>query len=361
MTEAPSSGSPSGRDDPLIPCDRLCRSTVRPEDTFDAFWDASAEVYDIAIPDLETERKRGLDAAAWRLDNLVFVKADLSPNSCSRSRKRVQDCNMNFLQLSVGEGAPESRLIVGDTIYSTTGAGAYLTDFAQPHTESAGNDDYIAVFIPYEAIGYDPARHQPFLVLPEETAAGRVLTDAWKSMCSRLDSIRESEANAVAAGLCGLVRGLMLRDGQMEETRECVKEARVRAMHSFLETNLRNPDLGMDELRANFGASRSTIFRDFAPSGGLDRYILRRRLERAYLDLADTPATRGRITQVAEAWGFASMSHFYRVFRSEFGCAPGDVIAKEAESHAAGCDDPSGLVSSLPITSWLSHISNGAP
>lgn len=356
MTEAPFAKNPGGRDDPLIPCERLCREAMRPEDTFDSFWDLSADVYDVAIPDLAEVRQKGVEAASWRLDNLVFVEAELPPNTCTRTPQRVQTCELNFLQLSVETGSPDSRLVMGDTIHILSGTGAYLSDFAHPHTESNGNDDYLAVFIPYEAVGYEPGRHEPFLFLSEETAAGRVLTDAWNSLCGRLDSIRESEAPAVAAGLCGLVRGLMLRDGQVEETKETVKEARIRAVRSFIEGNLRSPDLGMDDIRANFGASRSTLFRDFAPSGGLDRYILRRRLERAYLDLTDVPATRGRITQVAENWGFSSMSHFYRVFRAEFGCAPGDVMSTEVEAHMLGDTALQERRETLAITTWLQSI-----
>lgn len=356
MTEAFFAKNPGGRDDPLIPCERLCRETMRPEDTFDSFWDLSAGVYDITVPDLAEVRQKGVEAATWRLDNLVFIEAGLPPNTCTRSHQRIQNCELNFLQLGIEEGSPDSRLVVGDMIHNLSGKGAYLSDISYPHTESNGNDHYLAVFIPYEAVGYEPGCHQPFLFLSEETAAGRVLTDAWNSLCGRLDTIRESEAAAVAAGLCGLVQGLMLRDGQVEETKETVKEARIRAVRSFIEGNLRNPELGMDDIRANFGASRSTLFRDFAPSGGLDRYILRRRLERAYLDLTDLPGTRGRITQVAETWGFSSMSHFYRVFRAEFGCAPGDVMLTEAEAHMLGTASPSDRRETLSITSWLQSI-----
>jgi AraC-like DNA-binding protein len=357
----PAKRNQTGRDDPVIRCHRLTPGTMKPEDTFDEFWDASAEVYDATIPDLPEARKRGVEAATWRLDNLVFVGAELSAFTCSRSRQRVRDCDMGFIQLSIGEGAADGRLVVGDTVYTTAQNGAYLNDFSAAHTEIAGTDDYLAVFIPHAAVGYDPARHAPFMFLNENTAAGRLLTDAWNSVSRRLDSVRESEARALAAGLCGLVRGLMLRDGQFEETKETVKEARIRVMRGFIEANLRRPDLGIADLTANFGASRSTIFRDFSPSGGLDRYMMRRRLERAYVDLTDQPPTRGRITQVAESWGFQSMSHFYRAFRAEFGCAPGDVMSNEAVARITGCDEQSSQSSSLPVTSWLQRIGSGEP
>jgi len=56
----------------------------------------------------------------------------------------------------------------------------------------------------------------------------------------------------------------------------------------------------------------------------LERYILRRRLERCRSALEDPLQAQRMIGEIAFSWGFSDHSHFTRRFRSEFGMTPGD-------------------------------------
>jgi AraC-like DNA-binding protein len=346
----------ASREDPLIPSCALAANETPPDQAVDVFWNAPAGLADLKIPAIEEKRKRGAEATAWRLDNLILVNAQLGPEIYARSRPRLYGCSFDFIQLSIAKEVPDCRCVVGDTIYLANAKGAYLSDLSRKHTEVSGAEDCFLTYIPHAAIGYDPTLDPPWMFIDEATPAGHMLTDALISLRNQLGHIRESEARALAAGLCGLVKGLMLNVGKGGEARETVKAARLRLLRGFLETNLHKPDLGIGDITDNFGVSRSTVFRDFAPDGGLDRYILRRRLERAYIDLTDQPATRGRITQVAESWGFQSMSHFYRVFRAEFGCAPGDAMLRAQRRFSSNAIQSLGRSGCAQVISWMQHI-----
>jgi AraC-like DNA-binding protein len=342
----------AGRKDPLIPRDWLETEGGRPEDKFDEYWDHCTNLVDIASLD-PAYRKLGVEVATWRLDNVILCETKLSPHTVSRTRKRVHNCDMRFVQLSIGNFDPGYRLIYGNRIFSDF-CGVALYDFAQPHTEviSVPEECFLA-YIPHAALGYEPSLHGPCIQLDVATPAGRLVQDAMVGLREEVAKIRESEAPALAAGLCGLVSGLMLRGGQGEDAVTRVKAARTRVMRDFIEANLRDPELGIAKVSTSVGASRSTIYRDFSPEGGLDHYILRRRLQRAYIDLVDQPATRGRITQVAESWGFQSMSHFYRQFRAEFGCVPGDVAPTGLIGSPEDDDDPKNRSGLRTFLSWM--------
>jgi AraC-like DNA-binding protein len=106
-------------------------------------------------------------------------------------------------------------------------------------------------------------------------------------------------------------------------------------MRRHLDEHLDNPELGVASLCAAFGASRATIYRGFADEGGVARYVTRRRLERAYRDLAGAPPDRGRVRRVAERWGFACPYHFSRAFRRQFDLWPSEVF-EAARTDAVG-------------------------
>jgi AraC-like DNA-binding protein len=120
-------------------------------------------------------------------------------------------------------------------------------------------------------------------------------------------------------------------------------------MRRYIERNLRDPALDSDCLRRNLGASRATVYRDFAADGGVAHYIMDRRLERALSDLVQQTPMRGLVTAVAQDWHFDSVSHFSQRFRQKFGVSPSDMVAlaaptAEAESGApragAGAPEP---------------------
>ena len=54
----------------------------------------------------------------------------------------------------------------------------------------------------------------------------------------------------------------------------------------------------------------------------LERYIVRRRLDRCRLALEDPAQAHRMIGDIAFSWGFSELSHFCRRFKTEFGCTP---------------------------------------
>jgi AraC-like DNA-binding protein len=92
----------------------------------------------------------------------------------------------------------------------------------------------------------------------------------------------------------------------------------------YIERNLTSRTLTPASVADAIHVSRSTLYRMFEASGGVNRYIVRARLDRAWRDLSGPGRVR-RISEVAFGLGFQSDAHFCRVFRRAFGVTPGQI------------------------------------
>lgn len=91
----------------------------------------------------------------------------------------------------------------------------------------------------------------------------------------------------------------------------------------LIDRELFNPNLSVEHLMAALGVSRTTLFRAFTETGGVNHYIKQRRLQKARVALLRRVGHRPTIEEIAHEHGFVSGPHFSRSFRDFFGEAPG--------------------------------------
>ena len=314
---------------PGIPFEQLDPDAMAPEDRFDVFFDLSSELYDLFV-DVKASRSEGVLARYWQLGDLVFSDAKIGPAAVRRTKRHISLDGADHVLLHIAPGKA-SHLAFGDRVETLAGNAYHLTDMSREHTEISGPSSYCSVLLPHAAIGYDPAVQPPYMRADLETPQGRVLHAAFGGLHDRLPRLGASEAAGMAQAFSGVVRGSFLETAVDERAMSQYQAARSKAMRDFIDARLCDPDLGFSMVSQNFGVSRATIFRDFAADGGLEHYIYNRRLEKAYIDLADGPARRGRVTEVAERWCFSSNGHFCRRFRAAFGCQPGEILNLDAK------------------------------
>ena len=99
---------------------------------------------------------------------------------------------------------------------------------------------------------------------------------------------------------------------------------RERAL-AFIRRNLADPRLDADLVAGACRVSRRTLYRIFAPEGGVAAQVRRARLERARAMLLAHPDRP--VGAIATRCGFDSESGFHRAFRGEFGLTPGQCRA----------------------------------
>lgn len=274
--------------------------------------------------------------SAARVDTLVVSRFASRAHVAVRPEPLVRRSPARFVKLRLYERGG-ARLLHGSESHALGPGAVHVVDHSRSWSACNADHAQLAVFVPHTLLGFEAARQPLCTSLPLGEARGAILADAIRSLDARLPALTAAEAPFVAAGFAGLVRGL-LGGGVDDPADAATGAARARAMRAYIERHLRDPDLGADHLCSAFATARATVYRAFADEGGVARYLVRRRLERAHLDLADAVPARGVVQRVAEGWGFHSVSHFSQAFQAQFGLRPSEVVGV---AHAAAAPPPS--------------------
>ena len=265
-----------------------------------------------------------VSSTGWALEDLTLTELSFSPSSY---RRRADDGRV--LVRLYREGRAQG--VLGDTEFATAPGEIHVFDQAATcHGSTIGRQSMKSIFLPHCAVGYLSGSHPAHIRVRPDTAIGRVLQSSIELLFNELPYADRSEASRLAAGVSGVIRGLLLSDSRGANDSTDFHAARRQAMRRFLEQHLAERELGIEKLCAAVFVSRATVYRDFAEEGGVARFVTRCRLERAFHDLATGVAERGRVRRVAERWGFASQYHFSRLFRQQFHVAPSEVVASTA-------------------------------
>ena len=136
-------------------------------------------------------------------------------------------------------------------------------------------------------------------------------------------SPRADDASVVVESILMLARTALERPPEPAAPAGMAGDPEMLAAARLIEERLLDPDLDAGSLMHALGLSRSSLYRAFQPVGGVQAYIRQRRLEHARDLLMRRTGPRPTVSEVAQACGFASDSHFSRAFRKAFGSSPG--------------------------------------
>jgi AraC-like DNA-binding protein len=158
------------------------------------------------------------------------------------------------------------------------------------------------------------------------------------------------EAASIASASLALVASCL---AGFADGRASVPQAEVKAplllARRFIDEHLASPDLGLAMLAQGLGMSRSTLFRLFEPFGGVARYILHRRMTRAFHQVVSNRYDARRIGEIAHSVGIANEASFSRAFRRTFGVSPREARLMARPPAIAPADMP-------VFHSWLQDL-----
>lgn len=294
---------------------------VAPEERFRAWLDYMSPVHEIRPLQQPPLASPTVSSRGWDVDGLLVTDLAFTPIKF----RRRPDAGRILVRLYQ---SGHSRGVLGREAYSTAPGEIHVFDQTLAcDGDSRGAQTMKSIYVPYQAVGYRPGQHRGHIRVCPQTATGRILGQSIELLLAALPDADATEAPVLASGFCGLVQGLLLRAGPAANDSADFHATRRQAMRRYLEEHLADPELGVEKLCAVFFVSRATVYRDFAEEGGVARFVTRRRLERAYQELAAGAPERGRVHRVAERWGFTSQYHFSRLFRQQFDVAPSDICA----------------------------------
>lgn len=163
-------------------------------------------------------------------------------------------------------------------------------------------------------------------------------------------SVEQGEASIEAALV--MAERAFRNTGRLNATQSQMAHQRLRASAvTLIDQRLHEHHLSIDQLIALLGASRATLFRAFADSGGINLYIKQRRLERAHAALLARNGRHPSVAEIGRIHGFTSESHFSRSFQDRFGYRPGVLQAAEGLAPPAA-GSPDGIRYDL-VLGWI--------
>jgi AraC-like DNA-binding protein len=144
------------------------------------------------------------------------------------------------------------------------------------------------------------------------------------SLTRNWDSIQVASMGQVTdtlARLIGIACG-----GVAADQPDAVRAGRLVEAKCYIDQHLTERDLSPSRVAASLGMSVRRLHLLFEPTGcGVAHHIQRRRLEECRAAVIGSP-TRP-IIDIAFAWGFSSLSTFYRAFQGQFGLSPSELRA----------------------------------
>ena len=293
---------------------------VAPEHRFEAWRALLGVTHDIAA------QSSGFSArvTSTSIDRIIAREMSASPQAVGRSRQRVRSDGLDHIVLHLTTAPFDASTEKGD-IHAPTGS-ITINALSQPFRRTAA-----------------PERHSHILslsrdlvaeVLPDpEAFHGTVLTGGVGQILAahmtttvrhahliapeQADGVARASAHLLAAALAPTRRAL----GESLKSREAAALVRCKR---YIEHHLASANLSPDAICRQAGISRSVLYRLFAETGGVARYIKNRRLQAARAALSTAAGTK-RISEIAYSVGFTDLPTFSRSFRQAYGVSPSDI------------------------------------
>lgn len=265
-------------------------------------------------------------AHMWFAQEILFFRFRAKANSTARPDILVKERPNHFIKVKSFRYGREIINVDGKKFYLDSSA-IHIIDQNHPKTEVHTENEVVSIFLPYHVVGYDPSIHPPILSLSIETAVGRFLLATVDAAFQELDDISEDEIATITESISGALRSALTYAAKGKQSLN-TSDGKLNAIKKFIEQNLKHTWLDVGRICQECGVSRATAFRLLSEFGGVNRYILSRRLSNAYRDLLEAQPVRGVVGAVALRWGFASKAHFSRVFKEEFDVSPTSVVGR---------------------------------
>lgn len=233
-----------------------------------------------------------------------------------------------------------------------------ITDLKQPYRGSHHHAIIEQVLLPREALGLTDVEAFSPIVFALDSERGRRFARELDQFFER----RDAESAYDRARLYTLLAAVIHESWNAVSDREEWWYGRRNLIRKYIDTHLEDPNLSPVQICELFNMSRATLYRMFEPDGGVRRRIQDRRLHSAMWDLATSGIKRGRLSQVAERWGFSSDANFNRAVKLAYGLPPGALFKSNtlldlAKDEVGQSEQPT---AGEPLFDWFHVEKKGA-
>ena len=286
-------------------------------------------------PTAAWNKTAGASGRRWHLDDVTVLQTRHHGLEMRRAAASARQSSQDFFALVwYIDGTYQGHY--GGTAFKNHRDEVFFNDLRQPvDARSSGAVDILSVTIPYELLDYIPGKTKTVVGHTFTGARNRLVQRNLLQLIEDLPTVSRAEAVALGRAFAGLVRGLLSARPSSDEAWNDFAQARSSAIRTFVDENIARGPLTIGRICAAVGASRATVYREFADEGGLQHYVTGRRVANALAELAVSTPRRGRVGEVARRWGFSDQGHFNRLSRRHAGVAPSDVLGSAAGNGGA--------------------------
>ncbi|MEY9884693.1 MULTISPECIES: helix-turn-helix domain-containing protein [unclassified Bradyrhizobium] len=232
-----------------------------------------------------------------------------------------------------------------------------LFDLAQTLETKATAFENITLVVPRPMFGTHLLRVDDLhgLVLPGSSVIARLLAGHLTALVEFAPRMTLDECQSVVEGTVSLLAACLrneLERGDADADHTVAASPSLMRIRQYIEAGLASEDLSANSIAAHFGLSRASLYRLFAPVGGIADYIRSRRLHRAFFDLANSGSRGPRISEVARRWQLGTDAHFTRSFKAAYGITP----RAAREAALLGLQHGTDATGSATISRWMREI-----
>src|SRR5580698_8625403 len=269
------------------------------------------------------------EATVHGFDGLGVIWGRTNGNIGRRTQPLLTDGNDDFIFGTILSGCSlpsqvgrEFRLDAGAAVLLSCGdVGA--KDYPVP-------TEFLTLRIPRRLLNGMAAKPEDALArpIPANTEALRLLVDYIRPTMKTRQLASPELRRLFAAHISDLIALAVgaTRDAADIAYGRGMRAARLQAAKAFITRNIRRADLSANTVAIHLGVSSRYVHLLFEAEGlSFSRFVIERRLVRAYEMLFDTQRSDRTIAAIAFAAGFSDLSHFNRVFRRRFGMTPSEV------------------------------------
>ncbi len=161
-----------------------------------------------------------------------------------------------------------------------------------------------------------------------------LLGQLMRSMMQLPDPISDRDAKRIVALTIAHLTACFGTHMHNAATGKKAKSVDAAAVRRFLAEHIGDRQLGPDVVCKKFSLSRSSLYRMFNDTGGIQAMILAMRLRAVHRDIASGRFPDQPLSGIAERRGVMDIRSFRRVFVKEFGYTPSDLRTRSARDSS---------------------------
>jgi len=306
---------------PPIPRASLAPGLV-PDDQLAPLWRNSVAPYFDARPLTEAENAhRQPEIHLYNLGDMLWAESKFSAQVYDRNAQWMRqhdDSDHLLLQLFV---TGENRAINGDDEFVQQSGNVCAINLSQQALSVSTDAHALTLVLPRDLLRAELPHllDAKGVILAPGSASARICADYFMSLRANLAQATVAEVPMLTRVTLALLESLTLRQ---DTASTGSRHATFRHICRYIDRNLGNPSLGVDDICRQVRLSRATLYRLFSSHGGVHDHIRRRRLAACFQAICAPEFRHRGIFDIALDFGFTSPSHFSTLFRRHFGIAP---------------------------------------